>query len=81
MVIAQMLASFLSTRFPWWGVCHFCFDPIKKTLFLYCATPGRRTAIVNDLPEIAQLDIGIDHFVVVHPDFADLIIDCGAASL
>jgi hypothetical protein len=36
---------------------------------------------VNDLPEIAQLDIGIDHFVVVHPDFADLIIDCGAASL
>lgn len=74
MTCTDALGQFLAWRFPGWGVCHFCFDVATRTVYLRSATPGRRTAILNDAQTLAYLDIGVDKFVVEHPDFPDVII-------
>lgn len=79
MSINLVIASFLSHRFPRWGVCQFRLDSRNRDLLLYCPTPGRREAILRDINEISGLDIGIERFIVIHPRFADLIIDCVSA--
>lgn len=74
MSYVQLICQFLAYRFPWWGVCHLRFDPKQKTLYFYCQTPGRRKAIFKDADAIANLDIGIDSFVVVMQGYPDIVI-------
>jgi len=70
----QAISEFLSRRFPKWGDCQFRFDPQTNTIYVKCHNSCRRTVIINDAQAIAELDIGIENFVVVHPDYPDLTI-------
>ncbi|MBW4507501.1 MAG: hypothetical protein KME64_13455 [Scytonematopsis contorta HA4267-MV1] len=67
MTLTLALTEFLAAKFPGWGVCHFKFFPQTKTIYVHYSNPEKREAILRDAGAIANLDIGIDKFVVVHP--------------
>ncbi|MBF2067876.1 MAG: hypothetical protein IGS39_26190 [Calothrix sp. C42_A2020_038] len=70
----HLICQFWAHRFPCWGVCQLHFDPEQKTLYFYCQTPTGRTAISKDADAIANLDIGIEQFVVVLQGYPDIVI-------
>ncbi|MEB3178167.1 MAG: hypothetical protein VKL59_03880 [Nostocaceae cyanobacterium] len=70
----QAISEFLSRRFPKWGDCKFRFDPQTNTIYVKCQNYCRRAVIIEDAQAIAELDIGVEKFVVLHPDYPDVII-------
>jgi hypothetical protein len=74
MNFALAITQFLACRFPWWGVCHFSFEPEQKALYISCQAAGKREIILQNAPALASLDIGIEKYVVVHPDYLDVVI-------
>jgi hypothetical protein len=67
MTLTLALTEFLAAKFPGWGVCNFKFFPQTKTIYVHYRSPEKRDAILRDAKAIANLDIGVDKFVVVHP--------------
>lgn len=61
------LGQFCAHQFSWWYDNPFQFDPDNKTLYYYCPIPGRRDRILQDIPIISNLNIGIEHFIIVCP--------------
>ena len=70
----NLICQFWAHRFPWWGVCQLQFDPKQRTLYFYCQTPAKRMTIYKDKDTIANLDIGIEQFVVVLQGYPDIVI-------
>ncbi|RUT08954.1 hypothetical protein DSM106972_010070 [Dulcicalothrix desertica PCC 7102] len=70
----HLICQFWAHRFPFWGICQLQFDPKQKTLYFYCQTPAKRTTISKDADAIANLDIGIEQFVVVQQGYPDIVI-------
>jgi hypothetical protein len=74
MNFAMAITQFLAYQFPWWGVCHFSFEPGQKALYIYCQAAEKREIILQNAPALANLDIGIEKYVVVHHDYVDFVI-------
>ncbi|MBF2007505.1 hypothetical protein ACF3DV_03035 [Chlorogloeopsis fritschii PCC 9212] len=74
MTFMEAVSQFLAYKFPFWGVCHLSFVPETRTIYVHCQTPGRRAAILKDAKAIADLDIGVDKFIVIHPGYSYIII-------
>ncbi|AKG23646.1 hypothetical protein [Calothrix sp. 336/3] len=74
MTYLQALAEFFAWTFPWWGVCHLSFEPSSRTIYIHCQTPGRREAILKNATAIANLDIGVDRFIIIQPGYSDITI-------
>jgi hypothetical protein len=68
------ITQFFACQFPGWGVCHFNFEPEEKALYIYCLAAEKRDVILKNAPALASLDIGIEKYVVVHPDYLDVVI-------
>jgi hypothetical protein len=76
MTFMQAISQFLERKFPSWAGCDITFMPEEKTLYFYCKTPRRRNAIFKDARLLANLDVGIECFVVVYPGYPDIVIPC-----
>jgi hypothetical protein len=76
MSFIQVFSQFLEIEFPRWGVCQLSFDPQQRALYLHSQTPGRRDAILQDASRLARLDVGIEMFIILHPAFPTVTIDC-----
>ena len=74
MTFMQVVLEFIFRKFPWWGVCHFQFDPQAQTIYIHCQNPDKRAIILKDAAELANLDIGVKRFIVVHPSYSDITI-------
>ncbi len=74
MTFMQIVLEFILQKFPWWGVCHFQFDPQTRTIYIHCQNPDKRALILKDAQMLANLDIGIKRFIVVHPSYSDITI-------
>jgi hypothetical protein len=68
------ITQFFARQFPGWGVCHFSFEPEEKALYIYCQAVEKRDVILENASVLASLDIGIEKYVVVHPDYFDVVI-------
>jgi hypothetical protein len=74
MTYMHVISQFFAHHFPRWGVCHLNYDCRQRILYFHCRAAGRRAAIFQDAKLISKLDIGIERFVVIHPDYPDIII-------
>jgi hypothetical protein len=74
MLFTQVLTDFLAYKFPFWGVCQIKFDPGTRTVYLHSSTANSRVAILKNATEIADLDIGVDRFVLVLSGYCNIII-------
>lgn len=74
MKFMQFLMDFLARKFPFWGVCHFHFEPETRTMFVQCFTSGKIAKIVAESQMILDLDIGIKQFVIKSQFDADIVI-------
>ena len=74
MTFIQLVLEFIFQKFPWWGVCHFQFDPQAQTIYIHCQNPDKRALILKDAQALANLDIGVKRFIVVHPSYSDITI-------
>jgi hypothetical protein len=68
------LTAFIAANFPGWGRCSFSFDADHRILYLYPETARNRAAILADRDRLAQLDVGIDQFIIIHSDYSAITI-------
>jgi hypothetical protein len=68
------IKEFLPRKFPGLGGCQFCFEPETRTIYVRCPSPERRAVAIKDAQAIACLDIGVERFVIVHPNYPDVTI-------
>jgi hypothetical protein len=70
----QVILDFITCNFPFWGTCNFQFEPETQTIFIQCLTAEGRAKILADAQRIAALDINVKQFIVILPQYSDIVI-------
>ena len=74
MTYLQVLSQFLAAQFPDWGDGALSYDVQSRTLSVDCQTAGRRAAMADSAERLVWLDIGVEAFMAIHPDYPDVLI-------
>lgn len=75
----QVLTEYLTGQFPGWKHCKIRFEPIEKTLYIYCQWVNYRDMLMKQAEVLVRMDIGVSRFIITVPQTVDIVIECQSA--
>jgi len=72
----EMLSDYLCHQFPWWQGSRMRYEPAQKTVYVYCQHSHSPEKLFLAAEIIAQMDIGVERFIITVPTVMDMVIDC-----
>lgn len=72
----QVIAEYICHQFPWLRGSQFSYEPLKKTVYIYCQHLSEPEILLEEAEAFAKLDIGVACFIIMMPEVMEMVIEC-----